>query len=410
MGVERTKPSATAIIVVDVQEKLVPTMPAERLEQLYRAARILLGAAAELRAPVIVTEQYPKGLGGTVSPLRELLADAGVKPIEKMAFSACNEPTFVEALKETKADAAIIIGMETHICVFQTVRDLAARGVRVDLPIDGVVSRRHPHHGRDDPVRLAGAERHRLVPQAGKASAVSGPHPNPQRRPQVAAADSAAAAVAVAVADSAAAAVAASLAAGSHRDALALSPTFGPMRQRVQNRYDLVDSVQQLIGDLCISTSAHIAQRNVRLLGLALGVIEPVPTLRASPVLPFASTCRHPTPSPRQLRSQLRVVPTYLPNNPFDDDSQLQYFVHNSERHEAPPRDGSPHADCARSIRASHRGRSPTPRLRRACQGWLAAAARHQRAALARPLRARARRYNQHSQRRAILSPRREHP
>ncbi len=145
MGVERTKPSATAIIVVDVQEKLVPTMPAERLEQLYRAARILLGAAAELRAPVIVTEQYPKGLGGTVSPLRELLADAGVKPIEKMAFSACNEPTFVEALKETKADAAIIIGMETHICVFQTVRDLAARGVRVDLPIDGVVSRRDDH-------------------------------------------------------------------------------------------------------------------------------------------------------------------------------------------------------------------------------------------------------------------------
>jgi nicotinamidase-related amidase len=145
MGLERTKPSTTAVVVVDVQEKLVVTMPAAQMEQLLRAARILLGAAAELGAPVIATEQYPRGLGPTIAPIREHLDVLGITPIEKLAFSGCNEPAFLDALKQTHADAAVVIGMETHICVFQTVRDLVARGLRVDVPIDGVASRRDDH-------------------------------------------------------------------------------------------------------------------------------------------------------------------------------------------------------------------------------------------------------------------------
>lgn len=145
MALERTKPSTTAIVVVDVQEKLAPTMPPAQLEQLLRAARILLGAARELGAPVIATEQYPRGLGPTVPPIGELLGELGVKPVEKMAFSACNEPAFLDALKDAKADAAVVLGMETHICVFQTVRDLLARGLRVDVAVDGVASRRDDH-------------------------------------------------------------------------------------------------------------------------------------------------------------------------------------------------------------------------------------------------------------------------
>ncbi len=145
MGLERTKPSTTAVVVVDVQDKLVPTMPPAQMDQLVRATRILLGAAAELGAPVICTEQYPKGLGHTIGPLAEELARLGVKPIEKLAFSGCNEPAFVDALKHAKAEAAVVVGMETHICVFQTVRDLVARGLRVDVPIDGVASRRDDH-------------------------------------------------------------------------------------------------------------------------------------------------------------------------------------------------------------------------------------------------------------------------
>ena len=145
MAVERTKPSTTAIVVVDVQDKLASAMPAERMSQVERAAQILIAAASELGAPVLCTEQYPKGLGPTVGPVRSALGDAGVTPIEKLTFSACAEPRFVQALKDTGADAAVVLGMETHVCVFQTVRDLCARGLRVDVPVDGVVSRRDDH-------------------------------------------------------------------------------------------------------------------------------------------------------------------------------------------------------------------------------------------------------------------------
>ena len=145
MAVERTKPSTTAIVVVDVQEKLIPAMPPERVEDLIRAVRIMLVAAAELGAPVLATQQYTRGLGPTHGPVRELLELGGVEPIEKLTFSCCAEPAFLQALKDTGADSAVVLGMETHVCVFQTVRDLCARGLRVDVPIDGVTSRRDDH-------------------------------------------------------------------------------------------------------------------------------------------------------------------------------------------------------------------------------------------------------------------------
>ncbi|MFP6684069.1 MAG: isochorismatase family protein [Polyangiaceae bacterium] len=145
MSVERTKPSTTAVIIIDVQEKLVPTMPAEQMEQLKRAARIMLGGARELGAHILCTEQYPRGLGHTISPLRDWLEEAQVTATEKLSFSACKEPRFVQELKDARIDSAIVLGLETHICVFQTVRDLAARGIRVQVPIDGVASRREDH-------------------------------------------------------------------------------------------------------------------------------------------------------------------------------------------------------------------------------------------------------------------------
>jgi nicotinamidase-related amidase len=143
MGVERSKPTTTAIVVVDVQTKLVGSMSPEGMAALERAARILLSAARELGAPVLITEQYPAGLGPTVPHLHDMAADAPV--IDKLTFSACAEPRFVQALKETGADSAIVLGMETHICVFQTVRDLVSRGVSVNVPLDGVLSRKNDH-------------------------------------------------------------------------------------------------------------------------------------------------------------------------------------------------------------------------------------------------------------------------
>jgi nicotinamidase-related amidase len=146
MAIARSKPSTTAVIVIDVQERLVPSMPDARVQQLLRASRIMLTAAKELGAPILVTEQYPKGLGASVAPLLKQMQSVGAPaPIEKVAFSACNEPTFVDKLKEHQVDSAVVLGMETHICVFQTVRDLCARGIQVDVLSDGVSSRRDDH-------------------------------------------------------------------------------------------------------------------------------------------------------------------------------------------------------------------------------------------------------------------------
>lgn len=144
---KRLDPARTVVLIVDIQEKLCGAMPKERMDDLKRSARILIGAARELGLPAFYTEQYPKGLGSTIAELHDSLVECGARGFEKNTFSACGAEGFVEALP-TGATAAIVIGMEAHVCVFQTVRDLVARGLAVHVPIDGVVSRRDDHRER----------------------------------------------------------------------------------------------------------------------------------------------------------------------------------------------------------------------------------------------------------------------
>ena len=70
---------------------------------------------------------------------------AGAAPIAKTTFSACDSPDFERAFARSGARSAVVLGMEAHVCVFQTVRELAARGVHVFVPIDGIASRRDDH-------------------------------------------------------------------------------------------------------------------------------------------------------------------------------------------------------------------------------------------------------------------------
>ncbi|WP_437278871.1 isochorismatase family protein [Sorangium sp. So ce375] len=148
---QRIEPADTAVIVVDVQEKLAAAMPAPQMDALIRAATVLIEAARRLGAAVIATEQYPAGLGRTVAPIAERLAQAGAPVIPKMEFSACGAPEFERVFASRAPRAAVVVGVEAHVCVFQTVRDLAARGVTVLVPLDGVASRRDDH-------RLAGLD------------------------------------------------------------------------------------------------------------------------------------------------------------------------------------------------------------------------------------------------------------
>jgi nicotinamidase-related amidase len=143
-ALERLVASTTLLIVVDVQERLCRAMDAEALGLMVRSARILVESARALGAPVVFTEQYPKGLGPTLPSVAELLERAQARRFEKTAFSACGADEFVEALDPGLA-AAVVIGMEAHVCVYQTVRDLCERDLEVHVPIDGVLSRRADH-------------------------------------------------------------------------------------------------------------------------------------------------------------------------------------------------------------------------------------------------------------------------
>ncbi len=155
---QRLDPKECTVLVVDVQEKLAAAMPATQLAELTRAATILIEAAEALGARVIATEQYPQGLGATIPTIAERLERVKAPRIAKMHFSACDEPDVQRALGSRAARAAIVIGMETHVCVYQTVRELCARGVEVHVPIDGVASRRDDHRAAGlELCRTAGA-------------------------------------------------------------------------------------------------------------------------------------------------------------------------------------------------------------------------------------------------------------
>lgn len=109
------------------------------LKQLVKNVGILLDSAAELAVPVLVTEQYVKGLGPTVAELKEKAAAAPC--YEKMTFSSCGSSDFVAALKSSGRTQVIITGMETHVCVLQTVIELREVGFDVHIVKDAVMSR-----------------------------------------------------------------------------------------------------------------------------------------------------------------------------------------------------------------------------------------------------------------------------
>lgn len=124
------------LMVIDIQEKLVPTM--KYGHDVVKSTNILIETAEAFEMPVIVTEQYPKGLGKTVEKIH--LDGDKAKVFEKMSFCGLT-PEVEEYLRSTYRKSVIITGMETHICVYQTVRDLLSKGYQVFVARDGVCSR-----------------------------------------------------------------------------------------------------------------------------------------------------------------------------------------------------------------------------------------------------------------------------
>lgn len=126
----------TVLLVVDIQERLVTAM--DDKVKVIKNTKILMEAAKLLNIPMILTEQYPEGLGSTVEELTEG-RDFHLK-IDKTSFSAYNKELSTQ-LKKLGKKKVIIIGMETHICVLQTVRDLLNEDYHVHLASDAMTSR-----------------------------------------------------------------------------------------------------------------------------------------------------------------------------------------------------------------------------------------------------------------------------
>jgi nicotinamidase-related amidase len=122
------------LVVIDVQEAFRKALPS--FDDVAGAAATLVRGAEAVGIPIVVTEQYPKGLGATVPEVAEHLP-AGVKPIEKVCFSAAEAEGFDLAGR----DQALVCGIEAHVCVNQTVLDLLAEGVEVHVAGDAVGSR-----------------------------------------------------------------------------------------------------------------------------------------------------------------------------------------------------------------------------------------------------------------------------
>lgn len=131
------RPDTSVLLVVDIQERLLPAI--HEGEMVLQAAGRMAAAAGALDVPALLTEQYPKGIGPTCTPLRGHLGDC--PPIEKLRFSACVQEV-AERLREVDRQKVIVVGIEAHVCVQQTVLDLLRLGYAPYVCADATGSRR----------------------------------------------------------------------------------------------------------------------------------------------------------------------------------------------------------------------------------------------------------------------------
>jgi nicotinamidase-related amidase len=129
--------SDTLLLVIDVQERFRPVM--KGFDSMVAGCIRLIKTFRALDGPIVVTEQYPKGLGETVPELKEVLGE--IHPLEKTVFSSYGCPGVPELISESKARKILVCGIETHVCVHQTVHDLLAAGYQVHVAVDAVESR-----------------------------------------------------------------------------------------------------------------------------------------------------------------------------------------------------------------------------------------------------------------------------
>ena len=133
----------TQILIIDIQERLINAV--YNKDKIEKKATILANAAAILGIPVIVTEQYPKGLGNTIQSIKDGLGENAAY-FEKTSFSVLENPAIASALDKSARKQIVIFGIETHICVSQTATALLAKGYDVTVISDASSSREECEH------------------------------------------------------------------------------------------------------------------------------------------------------------------------------------------------------------------------------------------------------------------------
>jgi hypothetical protein len=136
----RIKKENTIGVVIDIQSRLYPYIQDHEL--ITRNNRILIRGLQILGIPLVVTQQYTKGLGETIPEIAEVLGE--YRHIEKMSFSCCDEPRFNEDLALSSKMYVIVTGIEAHVCVMQTVNDLIGQGY-IPVVVEDCIGSRKPN-------------------------------------------------------------------------------------------------------------------------------------------------------------------------------------------------------------------------------------------------------------------------
>lgn len=143
MKATRLDPSRAALLIIDFQDRLAAAMNTEVRAQAEHNVGVLLQAARRFSIPVVMSEQYPRGLGATTVVVNDA-ANALESPphrFEKVEFSVCDAPGFAPIWDQLGRSQWLVTGMECHVCVHQSVRDLIDRGAEVHVISDAVTSR-----------------------------------------------------------------------------------------------------------------------------------------------------------------------------------------------------------------------------------------------------------------------------
>jgi nicotinamidase-related amidase len=141
MDIQRFTPdsSRAVLVLIDIQDKLLGTMPRDIQESVVKSAGNLVKGAKELNIPILATEQYPQGLGQTIKAIRDLAPE--IKPFPKLTFSCYRNHEFRKALELAEPRDVILCGMETHLCVLPTALELLEDDYNVFVAADAVCSR-----------------------------------------------------------------------------------------------------------------------------------------------------------------------------------------------------------------------------------------------------------------------------